>query len=227
MIASAAASRSSFPTASTYVPSRFEDDAQDQAADDGTDGALDPAQNRGRKRIDDDALHHIGIEEDHRRDHDPGDRADHRGQSPAEREHPAHANPEHAALFGIDCRRAHREPELRFLEEKRHQAERNERDDDDPNVLRAEGHAAELQRRGRKRRWKRLHDIAPNPAGQTVDRREQPQRHDDDRQLRRALDRPNDQPLQRDAADERHDDRDEKRGQHRYAHLHELPRDVR
>ena len=41
--------------------------------------------------IEQDAEHHVRVEEQHRRDHHAGDRAEHRRQAPAERQHPAHA----------------------------------------------------------------------------------------------------------------------------------------
>src|ERR1700722_8586006 len=119
-------------------PEEIQSDAEDEPADNRAGRAVGPAEPRRRERVYDDALHHVRIEEHDRRDHDAGHGA-HRGRkSPAEREHPAHADAERAALRGILCCGAHREPELRAREEQIHEREHRERHGDNTYVLRGE-----------------------------------------------------------------------------------------
>ena len=89
MIASPTGSRSSAPMKFTYVPSRFSVTPSSEPADDGAERAVEPAEHGGGEGVEQDALHHVRLEEDDRRDHHPGDRAEHGREPPAEREHPA------------------------------------------------------------------------------------------------------------------------------------------
>ena len=76
-------SRISPPKKSTYVPSRLSDDAEHEAADDGAERTVEPAEHGGRERVQQDAAHHVRVEEDRRRGHHPRERAEHGGDAPS------------------------------------------------------------------------------------------------------------------------------------------------
>src|SRR5919198_5316896 len=107
-------------------PEQVEDDAEREPADDGADRALEAAEHRRREGVEQDALHHVRVEEDDRRDHHPGHRAERRREPPAEREHPTYAHADELALLRVDGRRAQAEAELREAEEEREQRDRGE-----------------------------------------------------------------------------------------------------
>src|ERR687885_495991 len=71
-----------------------------------------------------DHRHLFRVEEDARRDHHPGPRAERRREAPAEREHPPHAHADEPALLGVHGCRPQAEPELREAEEERQQRDR-------------------------------------------------------------------------------------------------------
>src|ERR671930_1873009 len=142
-----------------------EDDAEREPADDGADRALEAAEPRRREGVEQDALHHIRVEEDDRRDHHPGHRAERRREPPAEREHPPHAHADEPALLRVDGRRAQAEAELREAEEEREQRDRSEADADDADVLDREGRADDVDRPRRERARELAHGAAPDPLG--------------------------------------------------------------
>src|SRR5438105_12030129 len=125
---------------------QVEEDAEREPAHDRADRAREAAEHRRREGVEQDALHHVRVEEDDRRDHDPGHRAERRRQPPAEREHPPDAHADEPALLRVDCRRAQAESELREAEEEREERHRDEADADDPDVLDREGSAPAVDR---------------------------------------------------------------------------------
>src|SRR5919199_5120237 len=90
---------------------QVQQDAEREPADDRARGAREAAEHRGREGVQEDALHHVRVEEDDRRDHHPGHRAERRREPPAEREHPPHAYADEPALLGVPGCRAQAEPE--------------------------------------------------------------------------------------------------------------------
>src|SRR5690606_28292140 len=65
------------------------DEADDKAAGDGAGRARNAADDGRREAVKQNAEHHIRIEENDGGDHHPGNRADRRRETPAERQHPA------------------------------------------------------------------------------------------------------------------------------------------
>jgi hypothetical protein len=57
-------------------------------------GSIDATEQGGRKTVEQDTGHHVGIEKDDRSDHHPGNRADGRSQPPADAQHPGHPDPD-------------------------------------------------------------------------------------------------------------------------------------
>ena len=147
-MASAVGSRRSCPTKSTYAPSRLITTPSSEAADDGADRAVDAAEHRRRERVDQDDEHHVRVEEDRRRGHHPGDRAERRGEAPAEREHPADAHAHQPARAGIERDRAHREAERREAEEEPEHGDRAEAHAERADVLERDRDAADDRRSG-------------------------------------------------------------------------------
>ena len=80
-------------------------DAEHEAADDGAERRVDPAEHRGRERVDQGGLHHVRVEEERRGGEHPRDRAEHRRQAPADREHPAHPDADEPARLRVERRR--------------------------------------------------------------------------------------------------------------------------
>ena len=93
--------------------------ADQEAAEHRAARAVDAADQRRGEGVQQDAAHHVRIEVDDRRHHHAGDRADRRGEAPAEREHPADADADQPARLRVLRRGAHREAERREAEEQR------------------------------------------------------------------------------------------------------------
>src|ERR687888_2151731 len=178
---------------------QVEDDAEREPADDSADRAREAAEHRRREGVEQDALHHVRVEEDDRRDHHPGHRAERGREAPAEREHPTYADADEPALLRVDGRRAQAEPELREAEEERQQRDRGEADADDPEVLDREGRAPDVDRPRRERALKLAHRAAPEPLRRAVDQDQEPDRQDHDGEHRSALDRTDHHALERHA----------------------------
>ena len=115
---SATGSRRSAPTKSTYVPIRLRPDAEDQPAHDRADRRVDPAEHRGREGVDQErAAIRFGSRNRLGAASIPAIGAEHGGEPPAEREHPGHAHADEPGLRRVDRGGAHREPDLRVLEQ--------------------------------------------------------------------------------------------------------------
>ena len=65
-----------------------EEHAEQEAADHRAGGALEAAEHRCGKGIDQDRLHHRRLQELRRLGHQAGNRAEHGGEAPPDREHP-------------------------------------------------------------------------------------------------------------------------------------------
>src|SRR3954447_11697168 len=116
--------------------------AEQEPADDGPDRALDPADDGGRERVEEDALHQVRRQEVDGRDEHPGDGAEQGGEAPADREHPRDAHAEQAARLGRERGRAQREAELREAEEAEHDRHERQADADRAELVDPDGRAA-------------------------------------------------------------------------------------
>ena len=77
---------------------QVEADTEDQAADDGADRRVDPAEHGSGEGVDQHRLHHVRVEEDARRRQHSRDRAEHGREAPAEAEHQRDADADEARL---------------------------------------------------------------------------------------------------------------------------------
>ena len=118
MIRSATGSLRSAPTKSTVGPDQVQADAEDQAPGDSARRRVDPAEHGRRKGVDQDRLHHVRVEEHRRSGEHPRDGAQHRGQTPADGEHPPHAHADEPARLGVERRGPQGEADFRELEER-------------------------------------------------------------------------------------------------------------
>ena len=78
------------------------------------------------------------------RRHDPGDRAQHRGEAPADAQHQRDADPEQPARRRADRRGPHPEPEPREAEEDEHDRDADQRDADHAEVLDVDHNLADV-----------------------------------------------------------------------------------
>src|ERR671925_210686 len=153
---------------------QVEEDAEREAADDGAYGTGQAAEHRGREGVEQDALHHVRVEEDDRRDHHSRHRAERRREAPAEREHPSDRHADEPALVRVDGGRAEAEPDLREAEEDREQRHRRERQADDADVLDREGRAPHVDRARREGAGELPHRAAPDPLRGAVEQYQEP-----------------------------------------------------
>ena len=91
--------------------------ADGEAAEHRAQRIVDAAQQRAGEGVEQDAGHHVGVQEDNRRHHHARDRADRRGQAPAQRQHPADADADQPRRDRVVRRGAHRQPQLGVAEE--------------------------------------------------------------------------------------------------------------
>ena len=174
-----------------------------QTADHGAERRVDPAENGGGERVDEDGRHHVRIEADGGRRQHSGDRAEQRRETPAEREHPGDADADEPRLLRVHRRRAQREPDLRELEKQPEKDDDPQRHGDRPDVVRGHDDPADVVRARPERAPQLLRLAAPLPDDEAVDRDEEPDRDDDDPQDAPPLDRTNDDAVDADAARER------------------------
>ena len=126
MTTNATGSLSSSPTKSTYVETRFRPTPRTSPPRTAPSGLSSPPRMAAANGVQQDRPHHVRVEEDGRRHHHPGDRAEHRRRSPS----PSASiqptrTPTSRLASGFDGRRAHGEAELREAEEQ--QQERDAR----------------------------------------------------------------------------------------------------
>ena len=107
------------------------DDADDEAADDRARQAAEAADDRRRNRLQADEAH-VGVDEGDRREQQPGDRGDGRGQAPDQPVQPLHRNAHVVGGELVLRRRLHRDADLAVAEHRvEHGAEHGGRGDHD------------------------------------------------------------------------------------------------
>ena len=180
-------------------PDQVQADAEHQAADDGAERGVDPAEDGRREGVDQHRLHHVRVEEDGRRRQHPGGGAEHRGEPPADREHPADADADEPARFGVERGRPQRQADLRELEERPQERDHHEHDQERADVLLRDRDAADLPGVVRERARERAHLGRPDQAGEAVEDQDEADRDDHRRQQRRPLDRADDDALDAEA----------------------------
>ena len=153
--------------------------AHDEAAQHGARGAVDAAQQRARKGIQQHAAHHVRIEEDHGRHHHPGHRADGAGQAPAQHQHAPHGDAHQARGGRVLRGRAHGQPQRREPEEGKQQGHDGQGHEDGAHLM-GRHQGAAIPGVGRERAGKLLDGVAEDPAGQAV---EDDQQADEDHHL--------------------------------------------
>ena len=144
----------------------------------------------------------------------PGDGSERSGEPPAEREHPAHADPDQPARGRVQRRGAQREPELRELEERPEREDEHDGDREDP---------ARPASRSRRRRRPRRSSGTAGPAGTRAPRPSRSSSRAPPSRMKRPIvritavitgppsTRPDDRPLERDSARERDHERQRER----------------
>ena len=103
-------------------------DADDPAADDRALGRVEAAERGGRERVDEHAAHEVDVEEQLRRDEHAGERAEQRREPPADHQRAPDVDADEPARRRVGGRRAHRQPELRAVEEQEQQPADHEQD---------------------------------------------------------------------------------------------------
>ena len=178
--AKAIGSRSSEVAKPTYWPIRLRKTPSSEAADHGARRALEPAEHGGGERVEQDRLHHRRLQEHRRLRHQPGHGAEHCGEAPADREHAVHAHADERRRRRPQRGGAHRQPELRELEQHPEQQHRDDRDQQRADVLARERDAAEVVDGVAERRRHELEVGAPLPGDEPVDQDEQADGDDHD-----------------------------------------------
>ena len=176
MMISATVSLSSVPT--TIGAGQIFDDPHGEAAEHRAQRIVDAAQQRAGEGVQQDARHHVGVQVDNRRHHHAGDRADCRGEAPAERQHPADADADQPRRDRIERRGPHRQPKLGVAEEQIDGDQHDERHRRGAQFM-ARDIAAEQHRAAGERRREGLDHVVERPAGAAVDDQQQADEHTD------------------------------------------------
>ncbi len=142
---------------------QVEEDAEQEAADHRAGGALEPAEHRRGEGVDQDRLHHRRLEELRRLRHQAGDRAEHRGEAPADASIQFTRTPTSDAAAGRSA--AARIASPSFVNWKSTQSSTTETIEttSDADVLPREGDAADVVDRVAERRLHELQVGAPDP----------------------------------------------------------------
>jgi len=200
------------------------DDPDGETAEYRAAGARQPAEHGAGEAVQEDAEHHVRLEEDNRRDQHASDRADRGGHAPAERRHPADANADEAGGIRVGGGGTHRETQAGAAEEQVQQAEQPERHADHAGLVRV-GEAVADQRLVAERGREGLDRVIPEIAGGAVQDAEERDERDEAAEHRGVVDRPEQDPLDQDAADKRQNDRGGKGDPVGLAPIHQLPGD--
>src|SRR5215207_1485183 len=199
--------------------------ADDEAAQHRAARVADAADQGAGEGVEQDAAHHVGIEIDDVGHHDAGDRADRRGQPPAQRQHPVDAHADQAGHLRVLRGRAHGKPERRVAEEDEQEAEHDQRDEHDAQLVRPDD-ARDAEAALGERRGIFLDQVAPDGARDRVEDREQADEDHDDGQHGRIVKRSQDDALDDDAQHEGQHHRQDEREPEAQPPAHELPADV-
>lgn len=195
MITSGTPTLRSDPMTPTYAPASVSATPTMSPCGDRPERAVEPAERGRRERVDEDAAHHVRLQEQQRRDEHPRHRAHGGGQAPAERQRPADADADQPRRGRVGGHGAHPEPDLGVLEEQVEQP--HDRRDHAEHAERGEAHAdpGRLQRAAGEGVGEVLDEERPDPPGRRVDEDEQADGDDHDGELGSALDRPDDHPF--------------------------------
>ena len=146
--------------------------ADDEAPQHGTARAVNAADQGRGKGIQQDAGHHIGLQKHHRRNHHAGDRANGRGQPPAQSQHPTHPNAHQTAGVGVLRSGPHGQTQGGEFEEPIQHHQQHQRHTDRAQFVRRNKVQPEGGLFG-KGRWKGFDGVGKDPTGDAVENHQQ------------------------------------------------------
>ena len=183
---------------------------EQQPADHRARGAVEPAEHRGDEAVDHDGVHVRRVHQAAAGDEQPGERADERGERPAQREHPADLHPEQPGDLGVEGRGPHHQPQVGEAEQRDEQPhhDQHRHDREDPEAGDREVQVADLEAAQAERRREGPVARPEDHRRQRVDDDEEAEREDHRVDLGLALDRSDHDPLDHRAEHEAGDQRD-------------------